>query len=29
MHEGRVARVEEHPHLGAALAAVGLEDEVA
>ena len=26
---GRVARVEEHPHLGAALAAVGLEDEVA
>jgi len=27
-HEGRVARVEEHPHLGAALAAVGLEDEV-
>ena len=28
-HEGRVARVEEHPHLGAALAAVGLEDEVA
>ena len=27
--EGRVARVEEHPHLGDALAAVGLEDEVA
>jgi ketosteroid isomerase-like protein len=27
--DGRVARVEEHPHLGAALAAVGLEDEVA
>jgi len=26
---GRVARVEEHPHLRAALAAVGLEDEVA
>ena len=25
--DGRVARVEEHPHLGAALAAVGLEDE--
>jgi len=24
---GRVARVEEHPHLGAALAAVGLEDQ--
>jgi ketosteroid isomerase-like protein len=29
MHEGRVARVEEHPHLGSALEAVGLEDEVA
>jgi len=27
--DGRVARVEEHPHLEAALAAVGLEDEVA
>ena len=27
--DGRVARVEEHPHLGAALGAVGLEDEVA
>ena len=25
--EGRVARVEEHPHLDAALAAVGLEDQ--
>lgn len=25
--EGRVARVEEHPHLGAALAAAGLEDQ--
>jgi ketosteroid isomerase-like protein len=25
--EGRVARVEEHPHLEAALAAVGLEDQ--
>jgi ketosteroid isomerase-like protein len=25
--EGRVARVEEHRHLGAALAAVGLEDQ--
>lgn len=25
--EGRVARVEEHAHLGAALAAVGLEDQ--
>ena len=25
--EGRVTRVEEHPHLAAALAAVGLEDE--
>ena len=29
MREGHVTRVEEHPHLGAALAAVGLEDEVA
>ena len=29
MRDGRVARVEEHPHLGAALEAVGLEDEVA
>ena len=27
--DGRVARVEEHAHLGAALQAVGLEDEVA
>ena len=26
-HEGRVARVEEHPHLASALAAVGLEDQ--
>ncbi|HKT45546.1 MAG TPA: nuclear transport factor 2 family protein [Gaiellaceae bacterium] len=26
-HQGRVARVEEHPHLGSALAAVGLEDQ--
>ena len=26
-HEGRVARVVEYPHLAAALAAVGLEDE--
>ena len=25
--DGRVARVEEHPHLGAALEAVGLEDQ--
>ena len=25
--DGHVTRVEEHPHLGAALAAVGLEDE--
>lgn len=29
MREGHVTRVEEHPHLGAALEAVGLEDEVA
>ena len=29
MREGRVVRVEEHPHLASALAAVGLEDEVA
>lgn len=29
MHDGRVVRVEEHPHLVSALAAVGLEDEVA
>jgi len=29
MHDGRVVRVEEHPHLASALAAVGLEDEVA
>jgi ketosteroid isomerase-like protein len=27
--DGRVTRVEEYPHLAAALAAVGLEDEVA
>jgi ketosteroid isomerase-like protein len=27
--DGRVVRVEEHPHLAAALDAVGLEDEVA
>jgi ketosteroid isomerase-like protein len=27
--EGRVVRVEEHPHLAAALEAVGLEDDVA
>ena len=27
MHEGRVARVVEHPHLASALAAAGLEDE--
>jgi ketosteroid isomerase-like protein len=27
MHEGRVARVVEYPHLAGALAAVGLEDE--
>jgi ketosteroid isomerase-like protein len=26
-HDGRVTRVEEHPHLAGALAAVGLEDE--
>jgi ketosteroid isomerase-like protein len=29
MHAGRVARVEEYPHLQAALDAVGIEDEVA
>ena len=29
MHDCRVVRVEEHPHLASALAAVGLEDEVA
>jgi ketosteroid isomerase-like protein len=29
MRDGRVARVEEHPHLEAALEAAGLEDEVA
>jgi ketosteroid isomerase-like protein len=29
MHDGRVARVEEYPHLAAALEAAGLEDEVA
>jgi len=29
MHDGRVVRVEEHPHLEAALEAAGLEDEVA
>ena len=28
MRDGRVVRVEEHPHLGSALAAVGLDDEV-
>jgi ketosteroid isomerase-like protein len=28
MRDGRVVRVEEHPHLASALAAVGLEDEV-
>jgi ketosteroid isomerase-like protein len=28
-HEGRVTRVEEHPHLAAALEAAGIEDEVA
>ncbi len=28
-HEGRVARVEEHPHLVAALQAAGVEDEIA
>jgi len=27
-HDGRVARVEEHPHLSSALEAVGIEDEV-
>jgi uncharacterized protein len=27
MREGHVTRVEEHPHLGSALEAVGLEDE--
>jgi ketosteroid isomerase-like protein len=29
LHDGRVARVEEYPHLQAALDAVGIEDEVA
>jgi len=29
MRDGRVVRVEEHPHLEAALEAAGLEDEVA
>ncbi len=29
IREGRVVRVEEHPHLESALAAAGLEDEVA
>ena len=29
IRDGRVVRVEEHPHLGAALEAAGLEDEVA
>ena len=29
MREGHVTRVEEHPHLGSALEAVGVEDEVA
>jgi ketosteroid isomerase-like protein len=29
MRDGHVIRVEEHPHLASALAAVGLEDEVA
>ncbi len=29
MRDGRVVRVEEHPHLEAALTAAGLEDEVA
>jgi hypothetical protein len=29
MREGRVVRVEEHPHLESALEAAGLEDEVA
>ena len=28
MRDGRVVRVEEHPHLASALEAVGLEDEV-
>lgn len=28
VRDGRVVRVEEHPHLASALAAVGLEDEV-
>ncbi len=28
IRDGRVVRVEEHPHLASALAAVGLEDEV-
>lgn len=28
-HQGRVVRVEEHPHLAAALESVGLEDEAA
>ena len=28
MRDGHVTRVEEHPHLGSALEAVGLEDEV-
>jgi ketosteroid isomerase-like protein len=29
MRDGRVVRVEEHPHLASALEAVGVEDEVA
>jgi hypothetical protein len=29
IRDGRVVRVEEHPHLEAALEAAGLEDEVA
>jgi len=29
MRDGHVTRVEEHPHLAAALEAVGLEDEIA
>lgn len=29
LHDGRVARVEEYPHLQAALDAAGIEDEVA
>ena len=29
MRDGRVVRVEEHPHLASALEAVGIEDEVA